>query len=74
MRLAESADGAFAGPPASTGFYRASHHLVVSRGATLPGMSAFDAVDLLALLARDLSEQHKLAGRTVRVVALRATG
>jgi hypothetical protein len=37
-------------------------------------MSSFDAVALLGLLARDLLDQHKLVGRTVRDIAVRATG
>ena len=37
-------------------------------------MPAFDSVDFLALLAPALSTQHSLVGRTVRDVALGATG
>jgi hypothetical protein len=48
--------------------------LAVSSGARLPGMSCFDAVALLGLLARGLPDQRKLVGRTVRDIALRAIG
>jgi hypothetical protein len=48
--------------------------LAVGSGASLPGMSAFDAVALLGLLARGLADQRKLVGRTVRDIALRAIG